>query len=235
MAVVRSEPVAGLLFDMGDVLYDATVWRRWLLQLLSRMGLHTHYRPFYRIWEREFLHDVQCGRCDYWEALRVFLRSAGLSAAQIDEIEAAGHARYADMEDGARPLPGVPGTLAQLAGRNVPMGVLANACCGAEKLKDKLAQLRLADHFVTVVSSFDLGCVMPQARCYQAALDAMSLSAEQAAFVGHDSIELAGAAAVGMTTVAFNYDPETQADVYLDRFDQLLQAAPYRSGRMLAG
>lgn len=24
--------VRGLVFDMGDVLFDATVWRRWLLQ-----------------------------------------------------------------------------------------------------------------------------------------------------------------------------------------------------------
>ena len=28
-----ARPAGGLLFDFGDVLYDATVWRRWLLVL----------------------------------------------------------------------------------------------------------------------------------------------------------------------------------------------------------
>ena len=32
------------MFDTGDVLYAATVWRRRLLRLLSHMGLHTHYQ-----------------------------------------------------------------------------------------------------------------------------------------------------------------------------------------------
>lgn len=41
MAENGSRKTLGLLFDMGDVLYDATVWRRWLLQLLHKMGLHT--------------------------------------------------------------------------------------------------------------------------------------------------------------------------------------------------
>ena len=40
-------------------------------------------------------------------------------------------------------------------------------------------------------------------------------------FVGHDAEELAGAAAAGMMTAAFNFDRHAQADVYLDRFDQL--------------
>jgi FMN phosphatase YigB (HAD superfamily) len=53
----------------------------------------------------------------------------------------------------------------------------------------------------------------------------MRLPPEQVAFVGHDSQELAGAAGVGMQTIAFNFDPEAQADVYLVRFDELLQLA----------
>ena len=41
--------VRGLVFDMGDVLFDATVWRRWLLQQLQRMGLQAGYRSFFDV------------------------------------------------------------------------------------------------------------------------------------------------------------------------------------------
>src|SRR3569623_1380083 len=78
---------------MGDVLYDATLWRRWLLRLLQRMGLHTQYRTFFKIWDVEFLNEVHCGRREYSEAFQAFLLSAGLSRGQIDEVEAARQAR----------------------------------------------------------------------------------------------------------------------------------------------
>ena len=62
--------VAAVWFDVCGVLYDDTAWRRWLLQLLSRMGLHTHYVSFYRVWDCEYRDDVAWGRLAYWDAMR---------------------------------------------------------------------------------------------------------------------------------------------------------------------
>ena len=45
--------VRGVLFDLGNVLYDDTMWRRWMLRLLQHLGLQTHYRGFCRVWDRE--------------------------------------------------------------------------------------------------------------------------------------------------------------------------------------
>ena len=92
----------GLIFDMGDVLYDATVWRRWLIQLLHRMGLNTRYRSFFKVWEREYLDDVHRGLRDYGEAFQAFLLAAGLSRGHIDEVVAASHARKREIEAGTR-------------------------------------------------------------------------------------------------------------------------------------
>ena len=67
-----SEPISGLLFDMGDVLYDATVWRRWLIQLLRRFDLHLDYTTLFKSWDRCFLLDVHRGRrplCDAFQSL----------------------------------------------------------------------------------------------------------------------------------------------------------------------
>src|SRR5687768_3292479 len=71
----RLRGVRGLLFDMGDVLYDATLWRRWLLQILARMGVHATYRDFYRVWDHDYLRAVHRGERDYHEAFSAFLQS----------------------------------------------------------------------------------------------------------------------------------------------------------------
>jgi FMN phosphatase YigB (HAD superfamily) len=64
---------------------------------------------------------------------------------------------------------------------------------------------------------------MPERACYLTALKALHLPAGEVAFVGHDAAELAGAAAAGMPTIAFNFDADARADVYLARFEELLE------------
>jgi putative hydrolase of the HAD superfamily len=231
----RKLHVEGLLFDMDDVLYDATVWRRWFLRLLTRAGLHTHYRAFYRVLDREYLVDVHCGRRDFWEALRHYLRSIGLDAALIGEIVAAGLARYTELTERVRPLPGVAATLAKLSTAGVKLGAINNSDRSAEDLVDTLDRLGLRTYLSTVVSSADLGAALPDPAGFRAALDAMSLAAHQVGFVGHDASDLAGARLVGMPTIAFNYDPGAVADVHLDSFDRLLSCIDGNQRQMTAG
>ncbi len=119
--------VRGLLFDMGDVLYDATLWRRWLLQILARMGVHAAYREFYRVWDRDYLPAVHCGQRDYHEAFCAFLQSLGLARGVIEEIEAASQARRRELIATLRPLPGVRPTLCQLHAAGFPLGVLSDS------------------------------------------------------------------------------------------------------------
>ena len=215
-------PVAGLLFDMGDVLYDATLWRRWLLRVLSQLGVHTSYRSFFHIWDHDFLDDVYRGRREFCEAFQAFLLSAGLSPAQIDEVEAACQSRRNEWELTARPLPGVKATLEKLHADGVVMGVLSDSEYPASVLNQRLERLGLGGLFHTVVSSLDLERIKPDPVGYHTALRAMELPSDRAAFVGHDAEELLGAAGVGMATIAFNYDPDAEADVFINRFEELL-------------
>ena len=215
--------IRGLLFDMGNVLYDDTVWRRWVLKLLSHLGLHTNYHCFFRIWDRDYLNDVHRGRREFCEAFEAFLLSAGLSRGQIDEVEAACRTRRHQLEAGARPLPGVKTTLKLLHRSNLTLGVLSNSEHSAHALRQWLQRFAVGELFTTVVSSIDLRRIMPDPACYLTAVKAMKLPAEQVAFVGHDTAELAGAAAVGMPAIAFNFDTDARADVYLTRFEELLE------------
>jgi HAD superfamily hydrolase (TIGR01509 family) len=220
---------------MSNVLYDATLWRRWLLRILRRLGLHTEYRAFYHIWDHDYLVDVNRGRRDFCEAFRCFLLAAGLSRGQAEEVEAACQAKRRHWESDARLLPGVKNTLSELHKAGLKLGVLADSEHPASVLEERLAHLGVNGLFSTVISSVEIAKTRPDPVTYMTALRAMDLPAGQAAFVGHSAEDLAGAANVGMTTIAFNYDPESEADAFTARFDELLDVLGVRSRYAAAG
>jgi len=213
--------VRGLMFDFGGVLYDDTVWRRWLLRLLSHLGLHAHYRSFFHVLDHEYLVQVYTGRESFCDALSRFLRAAGLSRGQVSEVLAACQGRRRELEQSTRPLPGVRGTLVRLRGMGLVLGLLSDSELGGEELRERLDRFATPDTFRAVVSSTDVGCTKPSALCYQRTLADMELPADAVAYVGHDPAELAGARRLGMATIAYNAPPETAADVAIDRFEQL--------------
>jgi FMN phosphatase YigB (HAD superfamily) len=75
----------------------------------------------------------------------------------------------------------------------------------------------------SIISSMDMGVRKPDPKLYLAALTQLGLSADQAVFVGHRASELAGARAVGMHTVAFNYEEDAGADYFIENFADLLK------------
>jgi HAD superfamily hydrolase (TIGR01509 family) len=215
----------GLVLDFGGVVYDDTLWGRFVFRLLSRVGVHTSYHCFFRFWEREYLGAVYGGRREFCEAFEDCLRAVGLSRPQIEEIEAACQARREQWEAGARPLPGVRQTLGRLHRSGIALGLLTNSTHPAETLRAKLAAMGLGDDFDAVLSSIDLGCALPEPQCYQAAAESLGLPPGALAFVGHDAAELEGARRAGLGTIAFNHDADAAADRFLTRFEELFDAA----------
>ena len=208
--------------------YDETAWRHWLLRLLRHTGLQTNYRCFFRVLDRDYLGDVHCGRRTFDEAMAAFLLSAGLSPGQVEEVKAACQSHRRLMEQDFRLLTGVRETLQQLHAAGLPLGVICHSEHPADVVRQRLDRLLLEPLWTVVVSSRDLGRTMPHPACYLAALEALNLTAGQVAFVGHDAAELAGAAAVGLRTIAFNCEPSTRADVRIERFEDLVELAAPR-------
>jgi FMN phosphatase YigB (HAD superfamily) len=215
--------IDGLLFDACNILYDDTSWRRWLLRLLAGYGVGGGEVSFLR--DRRYLAEVHCGRRCFSEALGNYLASLGLSAGQIEELQAAFQAQRRRLEEVARPLTGVRGTLRELYYSGVTLAVLCNSEQSGGAVRQWLDRFGMGECFAAVVSSIDLGRTMPEPETYEAALQAMRLPPRRVAFVGHDAVELAGAAAVGLPTVVFNGDPGARADLAIDRFEELLQLA----------
>jgi FMN phosphatase YigB (HAD superfamily) len=216
-----ASPVRGVVLEPDELLYDDTVWRQWLLRLLGQLGLHTHYRIFFRVWDLEYLDAVHRGQRTFREAMEAFLLSAGLSRGQVEEVQASCYLRRREWEEATRPLPGVKTALAQLLSQGVVLGLLCNSEYSAEQIHTQLAQLGMGAWFHAILSSHDLGRAMPDAECYQTMTVEMELAASEIAFVGHDAARLAGAAAAGMATIAFHADPEVETDGVLERFQDL--------------
>lgn len=213
---------AALVFDAADVLYDASIWSRWLVQQLHRLGLHTHYQAFVHVLQHDYLAQAYRADRSYGHAFHNFLCSLGLSHGQVDEVLVAAQGARRRFDRQRRPLPGVRQTLRTLAEAGLPMAVLCNSVQSSAQLSATLDQLQLRQDLCVVLSSRDLRMALPEGGAYHAAIEALGETAERVAFVGHDSLELAGASAVGMRTVAFNAAGPVTAEVHLDRFDQLL-------------
>lgn len=210
-----------VVFDMGDVFYDATIWRRWLVRVAGQLGFDVHYPGFFETWDRHFLPEVHLGHRPYREAFREFLLQQGFSRPQLAEVEAASWAHKRTIESQTRPFPGVFHTLEQLQRGRKVMGILSNSELTKTALRAKLDVLGLGHFFQHVVSSFDLEVRKPDAAAYQAILDPMGAEPSESIFVGHEQEELVGAARSGMNTLAFNYGPDTLADYHAHHFSDI--------------
>ena len=215
----------GLLFDMGDVLYDATGWRRWLWKQLVRMGYPFHYTNFWHTWDEQFLSAVHRGERLWQTAFDEFLKQQGLPSGAVQEINCASHYQKQRLESQTKPLLGVIETLEVLHRRGLKLGVLTDSESSATAVGERLERMGLGGLFLSIVSSRDLQQTKPAPACYLAALNELHLSIEQTAFVGHDWDELQGAAQLGLCTIAFNAPPQIPADYHLRRFADLLQVS----------
>lgn len=211
----------GLIFDNGDVLFDASQWRRWLVQYLAEYGIHLTYEALVSAWEERLI-DVYRGREDYWSAFRQMLSSLGMSPPDVESCEAAAHSRGQQFAAGRKPMSGVSATLSNLTGAGIRLAVLSDSESGRSGVTAILQQLGIAHHFDAVLSSCDLGFTKPNPAAYHAAVTALGLGAGACGFVGHDREELEGAQLAGLIAIAFNYERGAPADIYVERFEQLV-------------
>ncbi len=228
-----SIPIGGVIFDLCGVLYDDSAWQRWLLRLLNRVGLHTTAISFFRLWRREYLSQVACGSIDYWTALRQFLAACGLPRGQIDEVTAAAHARWHELQEDVYPLPNVPQTLAKLRQHKVRMGLVCSDWLDTNAIQRRLVRLHMAHYFDWRLAATELpGDVYT---LLGKAVERLQLSAPRIAYVGRDAQCLRAADRLGLQPVAFNYDEDAIAAIYLDSFADLLSRLPLETALARAG
>ncbi len=210
----------GLIFDMGDVFFDATPWRRWLTDRLQSLGVKITYDQLVEKWE-SLLVDVYCGRADYWKRFDELLASVGLDVKLARPLAADARDKGKEVQVDRKPFDGVGETLARLKAEGVKLAVLSDTESSGEEVRAGLRQLGLDQYFDAVITSRDIGYAKPAREAYQAAADALAVAADRCGFVGHDADELIGAEKAGLCAIAFNCDPALPADAYIQQFSDL--------------
>lgn len=212
---------SGLIFDIGDTLFDATPWRRWLTVRLRLLGAEITYPELVTRWE-VLLVDVYRGRAEYWQRFGELLASLDITGEPAETLIEQARECGQEVVRSRRLFDGVAATLKVLKAMGVRVAALSDTESTAEKVRRGLDALGIVRYFDAVLTSVDIGYVKPQAEAYLAAANAIGLTVAQCAFVGHDTEELAGARAAGMFAVAYNHDSDAPADMYLEHFDSLL-------------
>lgn len=211
-----------MIFDVGDILYDATYWRRWLTSAINERGIPLTYEQLVVDWER-LLVPVYTGHLPYWSQLDRLLSKYGLTQIEKEQLTSEARHQAQIAKDGRVPLPLVPETLARLHESKVVLVALSDNESGEKSVRETLQQLTIEPYFAAVLSSRDLGFAKPHPRAFDAAVRASSISQELCAFVGHDIDELEGAKHFGLSTIAYNHAPGATANFFIAQFDELLQ------------
>jgi putative hydrolase of the HAD superfamily len=210
-----------VIFDMGDVFFDATAWRKSLTRQLQSLGVAVEYAELCRRWEAKLV-AVYLGRRKYWDAFGEFLADFGLTQKDIDDTTAFARRKATEVEKRTL-FDGVAETLAGLKARGLKLAVLSDTESGEAAVRRRLAELGIERYFDAVVASVDIGHVKPEAEAFAAALSRLNVAASEAMFVGHDADELEGAMRCGLTAVAYNYEAAAPADRHISHFSELLR------------
>ena len=211
--------VRGLIFDAGDILYFRPERGAKFSAFLKELGLelstnHAQQKKAieYKAYRGEINHD------EYREAI------VGLYGISDPKQMALGKKALIDDDANVAFFEGVSETLCTLKKRGYLLAIITDT---ANSISAKLSWFERGGFghvWDAIISSMDIGVRKPDPKPYHAALSQLGLTSEQVVFVGHRTSELAGAHAVGMKTIAFNYDKDASADYYIENFADLLKA-----------
>jgi HAD superfamily hydrolase (TIGR01509 family) len=212
-----SPPIRALLFDAGDILYFRPGRGHKLTAFLKELALNVEDIP--QAEKKSIVHQAYQGQIDQDQYREAILHMYGVT--QPEHIER-GKQILDEDDNNLQFFDGVQKTLFVLKEMGYLLGVVTDTAAPVHVKLSWFERGGFGHIWDTIISSAELGIQKPDPQIYQAALQQLGLHSAQAVFVGHNALELEGARAVGMKTVAFNYDKAAKADYYIEHFAGLL-------------
>lgn len=216
----RSRPIRGIFFDAADVFYRRPKGTEaFAAELLAAGGYATGPLDGDGASGKDLHARATRGQMsapEYWEQ---YLRLRGVTSAGDLRLMVA---KIIDHADNVLPIPGGSEAVAGLKRRGFTLGIVTDTIYSLERKMAWLASVGVAEHIDVVACSTSLGIQKPDPAIYLNAVHQAGLMPAEAAFVGHDARELAGARAAGLATVAVNYDAGAAADYYASSLLDLL-------------
>ncbi len=208
--------IRGLIFDAGDLLYYRTQRSEKFKAFLRELGMEID--PNHEAAKKAIEYKAYRGQINHDAYRESILNIYGISQ---PELVARGKQALIDDDANVTFFEGVPETLLSLKAQGFLLGIVTDT---ANSITAKLSWFERGGFghvWDSIISSMDIGVRKPDPSIYYAALRQLGLEPGQAAFVGHRTVELDGARAVGIPTIAFNYDPDARADCYIEQFCEL--------------
>jgi len=208
-----------IFFDANGVIYYRHEQNRYLKDFLLKNNLVLPSVGMLSA-QTEELHDAALkGQIPQEDYLNAILKACGVKGLSLLKE---GQAAIEKDHGNIVLFPMVKDTLDTLKERGFLVGVVTDA--GVSK-STKLAWFKeqgLDIVWDAYANSMDLKTRKPDLRMFEAALEEAGVTADETVFVGHDARELNGARRAGLRTIAFNYDPDVEADYFVDKFEDLL-------------
>jgi putative hydrolase of the HAD superfamily len=213
-----SNPIRAMLFDAGDILYFRPNRGHKITAFLEELALNIEDIPQAK--KQSIVHQAYQGQIDQDQYREAILRMYGVT--QPEQVKR-GKRILDEDENNIQFFDGVRKTLLALKAMGYLLGVVTDTAAPVHVKLSWFERGGFGHIWDSIISSAELGICKPDPQIYQAALGQLGLHPAQAVFVGHNASELEGARAVGMKTVAFNYDEAAKADYYIEHFAGLLE------------
>ena len=216
-----------IFFDAGDILYNRPRRGQHLARFLEKhsLELKSSSNPAE---EKTMKDQAMIGKVSKRDYMEYRLQTMGLDDAAYREEAVVALLQDSDdvgFFDGARE------TLDELKKRGYHLGIITDTYHTKATKLEWLGRNKIDHVWDVFVSSCEEGVRKPHPGIYQAALKQLQLDPSAASFIGHKKSELDGAKAVGMTTIAFNYESAAEADYFVEQFNELLTLFPAVNGK----
>ena len=196
-----------IIFDAGDILYDATLWRKYLYQyLVKHFKIKLTYAEVFYFWDNYYLKEIYQGRADYKESFMRFMELLGidLTEKQKKQLEA----RKKEIEKNTKPREWVLPLFKKLKRNKTMIAILTDSESRGTKVARRYKEWSIFEYIDAIVSSKDIGFIKPYRESYEFVLTKLKCRPENALFVGHDYDEILGAKNVGIKAIEYTKSNE---------------------------
>lgn len=208
--------IKGLIFDAGDVIFDATLWRKWLYDfLLNNYDIKLSYEELFFLWDNYYLRDIHLKRISYSEGFERFLIHLGLSRKQMKVIIDESINNKKIIEKQTTPYKWVYEYFPKIKSKSIKMGILTDSENTAETIRKRYDNWQISKYIDVIVSSADNGYIKPYRESYLMIVKKLHISINEAVFIGHDRDELLGAKILGIKFI--DYFNKKEFYNFLDR------------------
>lgn len=216
-----TKAVRALLFDAGDILYYRAQKGRFLKEFLNEINLSSednHTAEKYELRQQAFRGEIS--QKEYQTTI------LNLLGVQGQEPIEQGLKAINNDENNVQFFEGVRDTLLALKRAGYLMGIVTDTANPVYVKLNWFERGGFGHVWDSITTSTAVGVRKPDPKIYLKALEQLGVSPSQTIFFGHKASELEGARAIGIKTVAFNFDDDAVADYYIEKFADIL-ALPF--------